>query len=169
MTPWKAVTVEQPVSEELQPVSPSETHPCWSYSWRSAAFGKNSYWRSSGRAVSQARDLTLEQVKNVHRKEQQKKCEMNWPQLPFQSLCTAWEKEVEKLSGKLSLRKRERQVEAVFRFGFISQYPILIWLVVNLCNFSESILFCLWWKSVNDLSLLFSQVKTVLLHFLSPV
>jgi len=79
------------------------------------------------------------------------------------SPCTTWGGEEVGNSGvKLSLGRREGWGEGVWRFAFISYYPTLIWLVMNLIPFSLQI------QSVLSVTVIGEWSLPVLISTLEP-
>lgn len=72
----------------------------------------------------------------------QKQCVMSWPQPPFLFPQPLWQGGGRKFWSEFSLGRREGWLESVSRFGFVSHYPALIWLVINQTNFPKWTLFC---------------------------
>lgn len=126
-------------------------NPCWIRLWRTAAPGEDQHGKSLLRTVSHGRDHALHQEKNVRGPSSEKEgasmitCdELTIDAIP-QTPAALWREERENLRVKFcSGRRDKRRGEDVLRFGFISYYSILMWLVINWNNFPELSLFCMW-------------------------
>lgn len=81
-----------------------------------------------------------------------------------------WGKEeVKIIKLKLSPGRREVWKEVSLRFVFTSHYTTLIWLVMDLGNFPNSSLFCLWQYLLSNILLSLSWPMSFTLYFLSSV
>ena len=120
---------------------------CWSSSWRTAAHGKDSHGKSTWRTVSYGRDPRLEQEKSIRSPPSERKratettCdELAATPIPC-PLALLVEEEVEKIGSEVEPGKKGGVREGVLRFCFISHYPTLFCLVINLI-FPKLSLFC---------------------------
>ena len=104
--------------------------PCWSSSWRTAACGKDSHWRSLWwrSVVGGATHWSRGGVWGGRSSRENKwwiDCNPHSP-----SHCATSGEEAENTGVKLSPEKREGWGKNILRFGFISDCPALIWLVI---------------------------------------
>jgi len=95
---------------------------------RSLMFSKNGYdaWtRTLGNSSSASQTKT---AKRMRRKEQQRQCLMNWPQLPFLVPLNHSRRGGTEYGSKVEPGKKAGvEGKGVLRSGFISHYPALIW------------------------------------------
>ena len=108
------------------------THAGAACSWGTAPCGRDPRWGSLWRTVGRGRDPTLEQGKGVRRKEQKRQHVMNWPQPAFHVPLHCLGGGGREFRSEVKPTKKGGVGGEVFlRFGFISHYSTLMWLVIN--------------------------------------